>query len=271
MSQNNHLKEEYILRYQNDFQTQLTSKEFREAFNKLKNDHPIFIIYPSVDSLRELLRPNNKNYYHKDQVMTILLNELKQSNTIYPLIQIMFWDSLKKLYLKRKSRVADPMALFCEIIWSFFRCVIKHNLKRLPKKVDVNIFLNTKKKVIAWERKKIKSIETLCDEEILKVIENKYFEDNEFKDEQDCIPILADYEKSTYYPEEVEIYLLDKVYRGVITKTQYEIIIDTLVYKSMNMRVWAENNSVEYNTVRSLRYRAEVALREYMTEKNEES
>jgi len=143
-------------KYRRELELQVNSRECKEAFERLKSEHPIFNLYPTVESLCNLLKPGNKNYAHKDEVMAILLTELKRSNAIYPLINMMFWESLYRLYRQRKFRVAEPEELFNEIQWDFYRSVISHNLERLPRKIDVNIFLNTKKKVIAWEKENIR-------------------------------------------------------------------------------------------------------------------
>lgn len=238
-------------RYRRDLESQLNSRECQEAFERLKSEHPIFNLYPTVESLCELLKAGNKNYVHKDEVMTILLKELHRSNAIYHLINMMFWESLHRLYRQRKFRVAEPEDLFNEIQWDFYRTVISHNLERFPRKIDVNIFLNTKKKVIAWEKKNIRYKEAL----------------RELEDLHKAGISPADLEESRVYPEEMKAYLLDMVYRKVITETQYDLILETLVYKRMNQREWAEKRGIPYNTVRSLRYRAEMAVKQFEEER----
>ncbi len=234
-------------RYRHELELQLNLRECKEAFERVKNEHPIFNLYPTVESLCNLLKPGNKNYAHKDEVMAILLTELHRGNAIYPLINIMFWDSLYRLYYQRWFRVADPEALFNEIQWDFYHSVINHNLDRLPRKIDVNIFLNTKKKVIAWEKENLRYKEAL----------------NGLVDL--CKTGLSpnDLEESRVYPEEMEAYLLDMVYRKIITKIQYDLILETRVYKRMNQREWAEKRGIPYNTVRSLRSRAQMAIKRF--------
>jgi len=241
-------------KYRHELELQVNSRECKEAFERLKSEHPIFKLYPNVESLCNLLKPGNKNYAHKDEVMAILLTELKRSNAIYPLINMMFWDSLHRLYRQRKFGVAEPEELFYEIQWDFYRSVISHNLERLPRKIDVNIFLNTKKKVIAWEKENIRYKEAL----------------RKLEDLHKAGMSPADLEESNVYPEEMEAYLLDMVYRKVITETQYDLILETLVYKRMNQREWAEKRGIPYNTVRSLRYRAEMAIRRFEEQRHKE-
>ena len=242
----------YVRRYRRNLELQLNSRKCQEAFRKLKKEHSIFRLYPTKESLIELLKPGNKNYKDKDKVMAILLDEFQKDNAIYPLINILFWDSLYRLYCQRRSRVPDPEALFGRIQWDFYHTLINHNLDRLSKKIDVNIFLNTKKKVIAWEK------ENISYREEIKEIENLY--------KAGLSP--ADIVQSETYPEEREAYLLDKVYRKVISRTQYDLILETLVYKRMNQREWAEKNGIPYSTVRNLRYRAEMAIRNFEKEEN---
>ena len=80
---------------------------------------------------------------------------------------------------------------------------------------------------------------------------------------------MGDLFASKIYPEEMEAYLLEMVYRKVITETQYDLLLETLVYRRMNQREWAERKGLCYNTVRNLRYRAQVAMRGYEGEKIE--
>ncbi len=69
------------------------AQELKQAFGRIKQEHPVFDRYPTVEALRNLLSPNNKNYADKDEIMAILLRELKRTNAVYPLINLMFWDS----------------------------------------------------------------------------------------------------------------------------------------------------------------------------------
>lgn len=215
---------EFERRHQRGLELQLENKECREVFERLKINHSIFSLYPTVESLCGLLNPTNKNYAHKDEVMAILLAELHRSNVIYALINIMFWDSLRALYCQRRYRVADWEELFDRIQWEFYRCVINHNLERLPKKIDVNILLNTRKKIIAWEKENVLCKEALTESQELQKAGN-------------------------VHPEEIEAYLLD------------------MVYKRMKQKEWAGRKGIPHNTVRTLRVRAEMAIRRFEMER----
>ena len=238
--------------YRHDLEQQLKSPEFREAFERLRREHVIFEKYPTVESLCALINPNNKTYAHKDEVMTALLNELGANNIIYPLINMVFWDSLMGLYRRYRLRVANQEELFSRIQWNFYQSVIAHDVGRLPEKIVVNIFLNTKKRIVAWQTENIR----------------------ERKRKRELVDLYkAGIEpgalaESPVHPEEKQTYLLEMVYRKIITKTQYDLILETLVYKQMNQRVWAELRGIPYNTVRNLRYRAEMAIRGYEEGKN---
>ncbi len=241
-------------KYCRELEAQVNSKECEEAFERLKKEHPIFNLYSTVESLVELLKAGNKNYAHKDEIMAILLTELHRSSAIYPIINVMFWDSLHWLYCQRRTHVPDPEELFSRIQWDFYHSLINHNLERLPRKIDVNVFLNTKKKVIAWER------DNILYNGALRELENL------------CKAGLSpeNLEESRVYPEEMEAYLLDMVYRKVINEVQYDLILETLVYKRMNQWVWAEKRGIPYNTVRSIRYRAEMTIRQFEDKREKE-
>ena len=56
-------------------------------------------------------------------------------------------------------------------------------------------------------------------------------------------------------------YLLDLVYRKVITEQQYDLLLETRVYKRMDLQEWAESRGLVYATVRRWAFRAEQAIR----------
>jgi len=243
----------FIERYREDLEQELNSDKFKEAFEELKKKHIIFAHYPTIDSLRYLMNPGNKDYWHKDEVMTVLLRELHTSKVIFPLINILFWDGLQRLYHRYCASVADQEELFSRIQWDFYQSVVTHDLDRLPRKIDVNIFLNTKKRIVGWIRDNVRQRGGM--EELSEYYRAGF--------------ALGDLFASKIYPEEMEAYLLEMVYRKVITETQYDLLLETLVYKRMNQREWAERKGLCYNTVRNLRYRAQVAMRGYEGEKIE--
>jgi len=242
----------FLEQYRSNLEEKLRGQEFRQAFEKLKREDPIFDTYPTVEALRNLLSPNNKNYADKDAVMGILLRELKRGNAIYPLINLMFWDSLYRLYRQRHSRVDDYEELFNQIQWNFYQAVKSHDLERLPRKIDVNIFLNSKKKVLKWEKENLRTRDTL--RESL----------DEFMDLSKAGLSPVDLVESTVHPEEMETYLLDMVYRKVITEDHYDLLLETSVHKRMSQKEWAREKGIPHNTtVRTLKHRAEKAIRRF--------
>lgn len=242
---------EFEQRYRRELKSKLEERECREAFEKLRIEHSIFNLYPTVEYLCDLLNPGNKNYAHKDEVMAILLTELHRNNAIYPLINIMFWDSLYRLYRQRRFWVTDPERLLNEIWWSFYQSLMNHNPERISRKIDVNIFLNTKKRVIAWEKGNLRY------EEVRKELEDL------------CKDGLSpfDFKKSNHYPQEMKAYLLSMLYRKVISEAQYELLIETLVYKRMSQKKWAEKRGIPDNTARALKLRAKRAIKHFEEEK----
>jgi hypothetical protein len=234
-------------RYRNELEVEVNSKECREAFENLKREHGIFRVYPDSKALCDLLSVRNKNYQHKDKVMAILLTELRRSSTIYPLINLMFWDSLLNLYLRKRTVDRDQEDLFSRIQWDFYHSVIGHDLDRLPRKIDVNIYLNTMKRVTDWEnrnRRERDSIEDLHD-----ICESGLF------------PV--DLRESEVHPEEMESYLLGMVYRKVINQKQYDLIVDTVVHKRMTQKEWAKQKGMATKTAKMLKYRAGIAMRQH--------
>ena len=240
-------------RYKKELEQQLNSGECKEAFGKLKSKYSIFDFYPTIETLRELFKSDNKNYTHKDKVMSIFLAELHGNKAIYPLINIIFWEYLCWLYCKKRTQVANPEELFNKIQEEFYFSIINHDVERLPNKININILFNTRKKIIAWQK------------------ENSLYKKalGEFEDLNKVGLSPFDLAKSKIYPEQMEEYLLDKVYQGIITETQYDLILETLVYKRMNQREWAKERDISYNTTRNLRYRAEMAIKSFEQKQRE--
>jgi len=154
----------------------------------------------------------------------------------------------------QQGRVSDPEELFFIIQSEFYQSLINHNLERLPRKIDVNVFLNTKKKVIAWEKdnilynRAIKEFEGLC--------------------KDGFSPI--DFEESVFFPEEMNKYLLDMFYLGVITDVQLDLILETLVFKRMKQEEWGIKKGIPHTTVRTLKHRAEKAIRQFEAKRQRE-
>jgi len=234
----------FLQRYRHELIRQVNSQECTRALENIKKTHPIFLVYPTAEALCGLLNPANKDYFDKDAVMIVLLTELKLNNAVYPLINLMFWGMLCSLYYRRRSRNPNPQELFNEIQWDFYQSVINHDLNRLPRKIVVNIFLNTKHKVTDWEKENRRYGQILDDfgEAI-----------------REGLP-LADLDEEAVYPEEMESYLLDLVYRKVITQTQYDLFLETLVYKRMSPKEWAARRGVSHAAARILKHRAEKAI-----------
>jgi transposase len=237
----------FLDQYRTNLNEALNRPNIKKTLERLQQEHSIFEHYTTTESLRNLISPNNKNYSDKDVVMIILLKELKRSNVIYPLITFIFWDSLYKLYNRRRSHVDDHEELFCRIQWDFYQTVMSHDVERLPRKIDVNIFLNTKKRVIAWEKENVREDEALKELDALS--------------KTGLSP--SDLEVSKILPEEMDVYLLDMVYRKVISETQYGLLLETLVYNRMSQKEWAMKMGIPHTTVRTLKHRAEKAIRKF--------
>jgi len=186
--------------------------------------------------------------------MAALVAELRRSRDIYPIINITFWNSLYRLYCQRRGRVSDPEELFFIIQSEFYQSLINHNIERLPRKIDVNVFYNTKKRVTSWEKenilynKAIKEFEGLC------------------KDGYSSVDLA----ESVFYPEEMNSYLLEMFYMGVISAMQLDLILETLVLKRMSQKEWAEKKGIPYSTVRTLKHRAEIAIRQFEEKRQKE-
>ena len=82
---------------------------------------------------------------------------------------------------------------------------------------------------------------------------------------------LSEFQESTVFPEEMEAHLLDLAYRKVISEEQYDLLLETQIYRRMSQKEWAVKHGVTYATVRSWHARAEQAIMAYEKKRREEN
>lgn len=239
--------------YRRDLETQIQNQKLNQAIEKIRETYPILKKYPTTEDLIALIQPGNQNYSDKDEVLRIILVEIKTDFTLFPLLNLMFWDSLLRLFRRKCKNVPNHNELFSRIQMDFFHTAVLYPLTRRPRKIDVNLFLDTKKKVTRWQR-----------EEALYSKRH-----DELKPTHETGQSLNDFQKTHVFPEEMEEYLLDLVYRRIINEKQYDLLLETQVYKRMNQKEWAKVRGVAYATTRSWRFRAEESIRKYEKERKE--
>jgi len=236
-----------VEQYRHALEVQLQRQDVRQAIEEIRNKHAIFKKYPVIEDLLELGRPGNRNYEDKDAVLAILLSELKREATLFPLLNLMFWESLSRLYRRKVRSVPNPKDLFSRVQADFFHTAFSYPLDRRPRKIDVNLVLDTKKKVTRWQRE-----------------EARYHKQHEeFGLAHEDRPSLAELQVSEVFPEQMEEYLLDLTYRKVINERQLDLLREVDVYRRMTEKQWAEARGVAYATVRSWHFRAEAAIRRH--------
>jgi hypothetical protein len=242
--------------YRLQLEAQLQLQDVKQAIERVRNSHEVFRKYITVEDLVNLGRWGNQNYEDKDTVLATLLVELKRETTLFPLLNLMFWRSLVRLFYSKKRSVPDAYEddLFIRIQTEFFHVAASYPLDRRPRKIDVNLILDTKKKVTRWQR-----------EEALYHEQHEEWDPahEEFVQPHEERPSLADLQVSDVFPEEMETYLLDLVYRKVINDRQYDLLLGTQVYRRMTQKEWAEARGFAYATVRSWHFRAETAIRKF--------
>lgn len=237
-----------VERFRIQLEAQLEREDFKKLVVETRESHPVFTRYPALEDLVNLCRPGARNYEDKDLVLAILLAELKRKTKSFPLLLLMFWDSMIRLYYGMRRSVSDEDELFSRIQVEFFHTAVAYPLDRRPRKIDVNLFLDTKKKVTRWQR------------------EEAYYHEQheEFGPVHEDRPSLAELQVSETFPEEMETCLLELVYRKVINERQYALLLETEVYKRVTQKEWAEARGFAYATVRSWHYRAVMAIRKYV-------
>jgi hypothetical protein len=173
----------------------------------------------------------------------------------------MFWKSLIRLFYNKRRSVPDPDDLFVRIQTEFFHVTASYPLDRRPRKIDVNLILDTKKKVTRWQREE--ALFRDHHEEWVETHKVRLGRRKEWVSPYAERPSLADYQVTEVFPEEMEEYLLDLVYRKVINGRQRDLILEVDVYRRMSEKQWAEVRGFAYATVRSWHFRAEAVIRRY--------
>ena len=144
-----------LAQYRRDLEVQVRSQEVKEAIERIKITNPIFGKFPTVNDLVDLVQPKNRNYADKDKVLGALLKELKRETALFPLLNLMFWENLLRLFHSKGRGFPDREELFSRIQLAFYHTAVTYPLERRPKKIVVNLFLDTKKKVTHWQRTEV--------------------------------------------------------------------------------------------------------------------
>ena len=243
-----------LAEYRRELELQLQAREVKQEIERLRATYAVFGEHSTIEELAALVRPGNRDFDAKDAVLRILLAEIKRRPLLFLLLSLMFWDSLAAIYNRSRLSMANPDELFARIQTDSFQIAMAYPLDRRPQKIDVNLVLDTRKKVTTWLR-----------------AENRLQQRYEPIDRAAAqVKRLAEVQDSNVLPEEMESYLLDLVRRGVIDRCQFDLLIETEVYRRMSQKEWAETRHVPHSTARTWRFRAEQAVREYEKTRREQ-
>jgi hypothetical protein len=267
-----------IAQYRRDLEAQLQRREVGQEIERLRETYPVFEKYASVEDLAALVRPGNRAYADKDAVLGALLVEIKrdaateQGPRLFPLLNVMFWDSLCNVFWRKVRSCPDADDLFTRVRADFFQVAVTYPLDRRPRKININLYWDTWKKVTAWQREEANYRDRHKDFEQTDYCNrhaspkhNAIFHKRQKQPEPTvrfCTE-LADLQESEVFPDQAEEHLIDLVYRKVIDENQYDLLLETEVYKRMTEKEWAKAHGVKYTTARSWRHRAEKAIQEY--------
>lgn len=229
-----------------DLDHALDCQKTRDALDSVRRRERVFERYPTLDDLRDLFRISDHRYDDKDAVLIALLEEARRDDAIFPVIQDLFWHSLVDIYRGRRRTLVDAEERWSRLIWEFYRVVRTHHLVRRPTKIFANIHLDTMKAMCRWDAAEARERGALAELAVLR-----------------SAGLSPDDLDSTIHTNEVEMVLDDLVLLSIVSDIQRDLILETLVHRRMNQREWAESRGISYNTVRSLRSRAESAIRQH--------
>lgn len=255
-------------RYRYQLEAQLEREDVKTAISDLRKTHPIFSKYPTIEDLMGLCSPGIRNYEDVDSVLTTLLAEIKRETTLFPLLNLMFWTSLVRLFCKKRKSAPDPDELFLRVQVDFFHTAVSYPLDRRPTKIDTNLFYDTMKKVTRWQREEARFREQ--HEEWIEKRKEKIGQREEWVSPYAERSSIADLQVTDVFPEEMDEYLLDLVYRKVINNRQRDLILDVDVYRRMSEKEWALARGFSYATVRSWHFRAVTAIQKHVNARHEQ-
>ena len=223
--------------YRRWLEAKLQWQKVKREVERLRAEHAVFRQYPTIEDLINLGRRGAPDYEQKDEVLAILLAGIKRNPTLFPLLNLMLWESLVRL-LNIKG-VTDREELFSRMTTEFCQTAMSYSIENRPRKIDVNLILDTKKKLIRWRNDEIEYHQVRLPRE---------------RDRR-----LAEWQESIF-PEDMEACLSDLAFRGVINGNQLDLILEVDIHKRSSEKQWAADRGVAYATVRSWRFRAVEAI-----------
>jgi len=235
-----------IAQYRRDLEAQLQRRDVRQEIERLRQTYAVFARYPSIEALTALVGPGNRNDADKNAFLSALLVEIKRQPTLFPLLCLVFWRRLLSIFWRKVRSCPDPDDLLLRVCAGFYEVAVTYPHHR-PGSIGGNLYWDTWKNVTKWQGE-----------------EAKYREHNQRLEPADeAHIILGDPREAKIHPEDMEVHLLDYVYQKVINEMQYDLLVETEVYRRMTEKEWAKARGVKYATARCWRHRAEAAIREY--------
>ncbi|MBI4229995.1 MAG: hypothetical protein HY608_04085 [Planctomycetes bacterium] len=213
----------------------------------MKRTDGIFEKYPTPEALIALCRPGGPDREGCDLALGAILRAMRSGNALFPLIHLMLWESLARLFRRLRKRISDQEELFERIQWEFFQQVTRHDPDRLPGKIDVILFLNTKREVIRWERGETERRAIM---EEAAVTFSTVVHDDPVEPEPPFIRAGS--------------FLAELVAAGVIREVERDVLLATDVQGGIDLTEWAVRRGMKFQTAASLRRRAREAIREYL-------
>jgi hypothetical protein len=228
-------------RYRRELENEMARPEFLEQEMRIRRAWTVFEKYPTREDLVRLMAQGGPRYYSdKDRILGILLREFRKDNMLFPLLNLLFWKPLAKLYHRFLPDAPEPEALLGQIQWEFFRQLLKYDLETYPKKIHINIALNTRREVNTWMTHQDRGPEDLNPPDVL-----------------DEIPIpqpsVSDWPVP---PEEIEPFLMDLRLQGLLSPIQLRVIVETYLHADRTVTEWARKNNIPLRTALSHHRRA---------------
>ncbi len=243
---------ELVAQCRRDLEAQLQRRDVRQRIERLRETYAVFEEYNSVEELVALVGPGNQTYTDKEAVLRALLLEIrreaeaKREPRLFPLLSMVFWASLCDIFWRKVRSCPDPDDLLSRVRAGFYEVAVTYPLHR-PGSIGGNLYWDTWKSITAWQREE--------------AVYRKHHQRLEPADEPHVV--LGDPREAEVHPEDMEYHLLGYVFKKVINETQYDLLLETKVYRRMTEKEWAKARDANYTTARSWCHRAEQAIQAY--------
>lgn len=264
---------EFKERIRQGLERDLSSDEMRKIFDQLEERHPVLKRFVSpVELVKAMHERKIESYRERDGITAALIGEYQENPDLQILrsfLSLLFWPAIDHIFNSKKGQVQNKQELWSEVYWAFLNTILRYPLFSRPKKIAMNVKLDTLSKVCRWQKDESKYRKAIA-------LFASGTEPGELAGEVRPREIQDPGKASDEWTEKeigrAQIFLQRFVDEGVITEADYYLILGTRVYGAQ-LKQYALDHGLSPEAAKKRRQRAEKAIREYLEaqEKNPDS